>query len=41
MLKGKATIILLTLELIKKMHSMSKYFPEQKSSGGRVLRLTL
>ena len=36
-LNGKATIIILTVGLIKKdIVWMSEYFPEPKSSGGRV-----
>ena len=37
MLKGKATIVLLIVRLIKKTwYKMSKYLEETKSSGGRV-----
>ena len=37
MLNGKATIVLLTVVLIKKdIVWISKYFPEPKSSGGKV-----
>ena len=35
MLNGKAVIVLLTVGLIRKTQ-MSKYFPEPKSSGGKV-----
>ena len=35
MLNGKATIVLLIVILIDKV-LMSEYFPEPKSSGGRV-----
>ena len=36
MLSGKALIVLLEVGLIKKTVQMSDYFPELKSSGGRV-----
>ena len=36
MLNGKATIVLLTVGLIKDIVQISEHFPEQKSSGGKV-----
>ena len=36
MLNRKAAIVLLRVGLIKKTRQMSEYFPELKSSGGRV-----
>ena len=36
MLNGKATIVLLTVELKKRQYKWVKYFPEPKSLGGRV-----
>ena len=36
MLNGKASIVVLTVGLIKRHSIMSEYFPEPKSSGGRV-----
>ena len=36
MLNGKATIVLLTVALIKKTVKMSEYFQNPKSLGGRV-----
>ena len=36
MLNGKATIVLITVGLIKDIVQISEYFPERKSSGGKV-----
>ena len=36
MLNGKATTVLLTVGLLKETVKVSEYFPEPKSSGGRV-----
>ena len=36
MLNGKAMIVLLIVGLIRKTYIMIEYFPEPKTSGGRV-----